>query len=233
MPKTIISEGKTTTEAVEKGLKELNVTKDKVDIKVLENEEKRSFFSILEPRKVKVELSLKEGVVEQKEKKVEIKREVIKVEPEEIERAKNNIDTFLSSFLPLLVEESNYTLKEEDNTLYVEVTGKNVGKLIGYRGDTLNSLQVLISSIGNKNTKQKVKILVDIGEYRKKRTETLERLAINMAKSVKKNSKKVTLEPMSPFERKVIHSKLQDDAEITTYSIGEEPYRKVVITKIK
>ena len=103
--------------------------------------------------------------------------------------------------------------------------------LIGYRGETLNSLQTVISSIANKNLENKAKVIVNIADYREKRKKVLEDVAVKVAKTVIRTGKKITLEPMSAYERKIIHSKLQDHPQISTYSIGEEPYRKVVITK--
>ena len=104
--------------------------------------------------------------------------------------------------------------------------------MIGYRGETLNSLQVILTSIANKNYNTRAKVLLDIQGYREKRKVVLEELAIKISKTVLKTGKSITLEPMSAYERKIIHNKLQENDKISTHSIGEEPHRRVVISKI-
>lgn len=252
MAKTIISEGKTSTEAIEKGLKQLNVSKDKVDIKILENEEKRSFFSILTPRVVKVELTLKENMPEKKsenefhrkqnrpsqeektkEHEVEERKrtEKIVLKPEEIEMAKENLEIFLNEFITKISSNIEYKIISDDEYIYVTLNGEEAGRLIGYRGETLNAMQLILSSIANKKIEGKVRIILDIENYREKRKIALEELADKLARTVIRNGKQVTLEPMSAYERKIIHNRLQDSQRVKTYSVGEEPYRKVVITK--
>lgn len=225
MDKTYVFEGKTTNEAIEKGLKELKVSKNKVEIKVLENEEKRSFFSILTPRVVKVEIRLKEEKVE--EKKVVKKSSVSK---EEKDDAKQKIEEFLNDFLNKLPTQGlKYTISEENEVINVDITGEDTGYLIGYRGEVLNSIQTVISNIASKDSHEKVKVLVNIGGYREKRKKDLEVLAMKIAGSVIKSRKAITLEPMTAYERKIIHTKLQENDKIKTYSVGEEPFRKVVV----
>lgn len=231
MPKTIISEGKTTNEAITNGLRQLNVSKDKVEIKVLENTEKRSFFSILAPRIVKVELTLKDENMsaENNVGKRETKRET---KPEDIKIAKNNIEKFLSDFSKSF-ENISYTISYEQEFLNVNIKGENSSKLIGYRGDVLNSLQTIISMIANKNCSSRVRVTLNIGDYKEKRQKSLEELADKISKTVLKTGKSITLEPMVAYERKIIHNRLQLNDKVKTYSIGEEPYRKVVISKNK
>lgn len=235
MLKSIISEGKTTNEAIEKGLKELNVKKNMVDIKVLQNEEKRSFFNILAPRVVKVEITVKEELEKnenQNEDKLLKKQENRNADEKELEIAKKNISEFLENFLNNISEKKyNYTVEINNNDIRVNITGEDSGFLIGHRGDVLNSLQTIVSSIANKNSKSKIRVLLDIENYRTARKETLENLAIKVAKTVQKTGKSITLEPMGAYERKIIHSKLQDNKNVKTHSIGEEPRRKVVISK--
>ena len=239
MSKSIIAEGKTSTEAIEKGLKELKVSKDKVDIKILENEEKRSFFSILTPRVVKVELTLKEEIKENnylKETKKEQEVEHIEKEkrapltPEELEKVKQNVETFLKD-LSAKMQEMTYEITSDDEYVYITLNGTNAGKLIGYRGETLNAMQTLLSAIANKDLEKKARIILDIENYREKRKSSLEELADKLARTVIRTGKQVTLEPMSAYERKIIHNRLQDSSRVRTYSVGEEPYRKVVITR--
>lgn len=235
MLKSIISEGKTTNEAIEKGLKQLNISRDMVDIKILENGEKRSFFNILVPRVVKVELTIKES--EKFEEKVKRKNEAIKdenrnVDIKDLERAKISIEEFLDNFLSNVSnKEFKYSIEIINQNIQINITGEDSGFLIGYRGDVLNSLQTILSSIANKNNDSKIRIILDIENYRNKRKETLENLAIKVAKTVAKTGKSITLEPMGAYERKIIHSKLQDNKYVKTHSIGEEPNRKVVILK--
>ena len=235
MLKSIISEGKTTNEAIEKGLKELNVSKNMVDIKVLETEGKRSFFDILAPRVVKVELTLKENIEKtnnfDRNEKTEKKEERI-IDEKELENAKNNVQAFINEFLKAVSnKEFNCTVEIIDQNIEVNITGEDSGFLIGYRGDVLNSLQTILSSIANKNNNSRIKVILDIENYRNKRKETLENLAIKVSKTVSRTGKSITLEPMGAYERKIIHTKLQDSKYVTTHSIGEEPNRKVVITK--
>lgn len=235
MHKSIISEGKTTAEAIEKGLKELQVAKNQVEIKVLENENKKSFFSILTPRVVKVELTLKENEKEEKNTRAVEEKQKREYEHnlENIEQAKERVETFLKDWLQQVEESLSYTIKIEDYTILVEIEGKAAGLLIGYRGESLNAMQTILSTIANRNCNEKIRLLLDIENYREKRAKILEDLAEKVAKTVLKNGKSVTLEPMSAYERKIIHSKLQDSTKVETYSIGEGDNRRIVIAKIK
>ena len=227
MEKSIISEGKTTNEAIEKGLKILNVSKNKVDIKVLENEEKRSFFSILTPRVVKVQLTLKDLEEEHK-----IVKKEINLSQEEQDIAVKNVEEFLKEFLNKLEkdEKIEYSIKADKSGVYVNINDKNLGYLIGYRGETLYALQNVLSAIAGKKIENKVRVFLDIESYRAKREKTLEELAEKISKTVIKTKKSITLEPMQAYERKIIHSKLQNNELVTTKSIGEEPRRRVVIS---
>ena len=117
-----------------------------------------------------------------------------------------------------------------DNTLNVDLSGEEMGILIGKRGQTLDSLQYLTSLVINKGTEEYVRIKIDTENYRFRRKETLEKLARNIAFKVKRSRRPVALEPMNPYERRIIHSALQSDRYVTTHSEGEEPYRKVVVT---
>ena len=230
MPKTIIAEGKTTNEAIENGLKELKVSKDKVEIKVLENQEKRSFFSILAPRLVKVELTLKENEYKHQERKIETPKKEVSMQ--DIEVAKASVQEFLNDFLKNF-EDTKYEIKIENEFLSVEITGEGSTKLIGYRGEILNSLQTIINSVANKNSDSKVRVILNVGNYKEKREKALEELADKISKTVIKTGKSITLEPMVAYERKIIHNRLQQNSKVRTYSIGDEPYRKVVIEKNK
>ena len=228
MPKTIIAEGKTTTEAISNGLKELNVSKDKVNIKIIEEHEKRSFYSILAPRVVKVELTLKDDV----EEKHTPKNKIINISKEDLEKCNEKINEFLDEFLKNFENVEYKTEIDIENAfIKVEILGEGSKLFIGYRGEVLNSFQVILNTIANKEVKERVRIILNVGNYREKREKALEELADKISKTVLKTGKSVTLEPMMAYERKIIHNRLQSSDKVKTYSIGEEPYRKVVIAK--
>ncbi len=150
-------------------------------------------------------------------------------------RLKQNIENIARSFLEKVFKamdiktEIDITYLEENELLDINIIGDDMGVLIGKRGQTLDSLQYLISLVINRNTENYVKVKLDTENYRARRKETLENLAKNIAYKVKRNRRSVTLEPMNPYERRIIHSALQNDKFVETYSEGEEPYRKVVI----
>lgn len=226
MEKSIIAEGKTTNEAIENGLKQLNVSKNMVDIKVLENEEKRSFFSILAPRIVKVQITLKEkeGF---SEKKV---RKEIELAEEELKKAEQNLTKFLDDFIEKIDSNIQYTIEKSSFGLNVNIKSGESAFLIGYRGETLYAFQNILSSVAGKGIENRVRIILDVEGYKEKREKTLEELAEKIAKTVIKTKKSITLEPMQAYERKIIHSKLQNNEFVETRSIGEEPRRKVVVS---
>ena len=237
MPNSIISEGKTTNEAIENGLKKLKVTKNQVDVKVLESDDKRSFFSILAPRVVKVELTVKEDRFERKNETftkgnvTESKpREVRKFSAEELDKAEENARKFLQEFLQKIGEDSSFDITKNEDGLYISIKGNSSGYLIGYRGETLYSVQNILSAIASKGLNARMRVILDIEGYKEKREKTLEELADRMAAKVIRTGRPVTLEPMKAYERKVIHSKLQNSDKVTTQSIGEEPRRRLVIS---
>lgn len=223
MAKSIISEGKTTSEAIEKGLKILGLPKELVEIKVLE-ENKRSFFDILAPKVVKVELK-------EKENKREIKTiEDIETTEEELEEGKKRIEEFLNKIINNLPEGTTFEVNIKDKCANVSIEGNNVGNLIGYRGETLYAFENILKSIASKNLENRVIVRLDIAKYKEKRVKTLQELAKNKAKIVEKTKKSITLEPMQAYERKIIHSALQEYKNIETVSIGQEPHRRIVIS---
>ena len=126
--------------------------------------------------------------------------------------------------------EIKVTENKEEKTLDIELVGDDMGVLIGKRGQTLDSLQYLVSLVVNKYSDEYIRVKIDTENYRERRKETLENLAKNIAYKVKRTRKTVSLEPMNPYERRVIHSALQNDRYVTTHSEGEEPYRRVVVT---
>ena len=225
MENTIIAEGKTTNGAIENGLKKLKVSRDKVEIKVLENEDRRSFFSILAPRVVRVELKLKE------ESKITIKekKEII-LSDEEQEKAKNNVEVFMKDFIKQLPEDTRYSIEKEKSGLSISINSEKLGFLIGYRGETLYAMQNILTAVAGKGIEQRVRVILDIEGYKSKREKTLEELAEKVAKTVIRTRKPVKLEPMKAYERKIIHSKLQENNKVETTSIGEEPHRRIVVS---
>lgn len=224
-----IFEGKTSTEAIEKGLKELKLRREDVEINILKDE-KRSFFSILDPRVVKVEIIKKEKVENKEKKDVRVKKEKRAMTSQAIEKAKNNVSEFLNVFLKQMSKENlEFKISNDEYYITVEILGENTNCLIGYRGETLNALQTLLSSIANKNIEEKVRVILDISGYKDKRKKVLEELADKISKTVVKTGKKVTLEPMPAYERKIIHARLQNNKKVTTESVGEEPHRKIVV----
>lgn len=151
-------------------------------------------------------------------------------------RRKNDIEDNIRDFLEKVFDAMGLTVEiliereEESNIVNVELKGDDMGVLIGKRGQTLDSLQYLANLAVNKNAEEYVKVKIDTEDYRKRRRETLENLARNIAYKVKRTKKTVSLEPMNPFERRVIHSALQNDRYVVTHSEGEEPFRHVVVT---
>lgn len=232
MPNSIISEGKTTNEAIENGLKKLNVSKNQVEVKVLESEDKRSFFSILAPRVVKVELTLKETNNSERSNDVQESKpkEIRKYSDDELNSAESNIKFFLDAFLPKIGENIKYKLTKNETGIELEINGESAAFLIGYRGETLYSMQNILVAVASKGLQNRVRVILDIEDYKGKREKTLEDLAERMARKVIKTGKSVTLEPMKAYERKIIHSKLQNSDKVTTKSIGEEPRRRLVIS---
>lgn len=226
MSKSIIVEGKTTAEAIEKGLKELNATKNMVEIKTIEEEKKRSFYSILSPRIVKIEMTLKENVDEINEKRENREKRNINKNIEEIEKVSVKIKEFFESIFD---KDIKTEVKIDNYNICVKIEGNDINNLIGYRGTTINALQTLATAIANKNSSEKIRVIVDVNNYREKREKTLEELAEKVAKTVIKTHKSITLEPMTAYERKIIHTKLQNNDKIKTFSKGEEPHRRIVI----
>ncbi len=232
--KVYVFEGKTSTEAIEKGLKELKVSKNKVDIKILESEDKRSFFSILTPRVVKVEMTLKDDIDNKPKNNDNNKSFNTKNNDEkniDLKKYISLIDNFLKEFISKLpTKDLKYEINENGNNISVVINGEDTGYLIGYRGEVLNAIQNILTNIVSKNSKERIRVIVNIGGYREKREKDLQNLAVKISNTVIKTKRDITLEPMPAYERKIIHTKLQDNNKVKTYSIGEEPNRKIVVS---
>ena len=157
---------------------------------------------------------------------------LIKVVISANEDPKDVAKDFLNGVFEAMQLEVNISmeLEEADNTLSIDLAGPEMGVLIGKRGQTLDSLQYLTNLAVNRSAENYTRVKIDTEDYRRRRKETLENLAKNMASKVKRTKKAVTLEAMNPYERRIIHSALQNDNNVTTHSEGEEPYRYVVIT---
>ncbi len=151
-------------------------------------------------------------------------------------RVKSSIDGIATDFLKEVFDAMNMAVviqanyDETNNNLDIDLSGEEMGVLIGKRGQTLDSLQYLVSLVVNKDSNDYIRVKVDTEDYRRRRKETLENLAKNIAYKVKRTKRAVSLEPMNPYERRIIHSALQNDKYVTTHSEGEEPFRRVVVT---
>ena len=151
-------------------------------------------------------------------------------------KAKSSVADVAKDFLKDVFEAMNMAVvvdvkyDEENKNVDIELSGDEMGVLIGKRGQTLDSLQYLVSLVVNKDSEEYIRVKVDTEDYRKRRKETLENLAKNIAYKVKRTKRSVSLEPMNPYERRIIHSALQNDKYVTTHSEGDEPFRRVVVT---
>ena len=199
---------KTVSDAITEACRKFGVTSDKLDYEVVE-EGSSGFLGIGSKPAV-----IKAGV------KVE------KLSVDGVAKKFLN-DIFAAMNMEVVV---NVCYNETDNSMDRELSGEEMGILIGKRGQTLDSLQYIVSLVVNKEIENYVRVKVDTENYRQRRRETLENLAKNIAYKVKKTKRPVSLEPMNPFERRIIHSTLQGDKMVSTHSEGEEPFRRVVVT---
>lgn len=244
---------KTVDEAVAKALKELNITAEEAVVEVLE-EGKKGFLGMFS-KDAKVRVTAKEvaaPVVEEiivEEVKVEVETEAEETVKEEApaateERAAREPKKFVVNdeavakareFLQKVFNAMKIEVVMEkfvnknDGTVTFKLHGADMGILIGKHGQTLDSLQYLTNLVANKNSAERVRVIIDVEDYRDRRIETLNRLAYRLADKVKRSGERVALEPMNPHERKIIHMALQNDRRVTTLSEGDEPYRHVVI----
>lgn len=203
--KNVTIEKPTVEEAIAAALKELRAENNEVDIEII-NEPSKGFFG-LGSKDAKVKVTITNG-------------------PEE--RARKFIDILLKK----MSIEADYEVNYSDNILNVDIVKigeDDKGIVIGKRGKNLDEIQFLLNLMVNKGRENYVRVIFNVEDYRAKREETLKRLALKMADKCRYYNRKVKLEPMNPYERRIIHSTLQDVKGIITYSEGEEPYRKVVI----
>ena len=208
-----------TEEEIEGNKKKPEPVKEvKKEVKAEVKKENKKEFKKAEP--VKTETVVKTAAVEEPVKKVVVPGKEISAE-----------DFLKDVFKAMdMVVDIKVTENKEEKTMDIELSGEEMGVLIGKRGQTLDSLQYLVSLVVNKYSDEYIRVKIDTENYRERRKETLENLARNIAYKVKRTRKTVSLEPMNPYERRVIHSALQNDRYVTTHSEGEEPYRRVVVT---
>ncbi len=244
---------KTVDEAIAKALKELNITADEAVVEVLE-EGKKGFLgmfskdakvrvtakevaapvveeTIVEEVKVEVETVVEETVVKEEapaatEYVVREPRKFV-VNDEAVAKAREFLQKVFNAMKIEVVMEK--FVNKNDGTVTFKLHGADMGILIGKHGQTLDSLQYLTNLVANKNSADRVRVIIDVEDYRDRRIETLNRLAYRLADKVKRSGERVALEPMNPHERKIIHMALQNDRRVTTLSEGDEPYRHVVI----
>jgi spoIIIJ-associated protein len=223
---------KTIEEAVQLALKELKADKENVEIEVLEKPAKGIFGIGSKLAKVKVSLKEEKAPDKARDKKVEKRSGSNEAKTTDFTHEKEKAKKFLRDVLESMDITAEIRVRDTNEGFYINLAGPKMGVIIGRRGQTLDSLQYLVSLVVNKNKEREsfVKVILDTEDYRKKREETLQRLAKRLAERVQKTGKNVELEPMNPYERRIIHSTLQEFEDITTFSEGEEPYRKVVIS---
>lgn len=204
--KSIVKVSKTVEGAIKEALEELNVSKEDVEVEVLE-EPSKGFFGLLGTKDAAVKVTVVNDPVETAEK-------------------------LLKKIFLCMKINARASIKREGSQIYIDIVNINssdMGIIIGKRGNTLDALQYLINLSINKNRQNYYKVLVDVKGYRKKREDTLIKLANRLAEKSKYTHKPIKLEPMNPYERRIIHSALQNVSGVITYSEGEDPYRRVVI----
>lgn len=230
---------KTVNEAIEKAMAELKTTKDKLEIEILD-EGSKGFFNMFGSKPAKIIASLIDETIENQESpKFEEKTEVVQKQQyiNTSENTKENnkdyiqeAEIFLRDILDNMGIMAEIKIKEEKDIINISLSGPKMGLIIGYRGETLDALQYLVSLVVNKGHNMSYKkVVLDTENYREKREQTLRRLAVKTASKVRKMGRPYKLEPMNPYERRIIHSALQHESGIITYSEGEEPYRRIVV----
>ncbi|MBQ7480836.1 MAG: protein jag [Lachnospiraceae bacterium] len=227
--------GKTVDDAITEACQEFTVTSDRLDYEVIDKGSSGFLGLGTKPALIKARIldenskkeessAVKESVSEKKEDKKESAAPAVKAE------TANDPKEFLDKVFKAMKLDVNVKVEQIGNDMNIELSGDEMGVLIGKRGQTLDSLQYLTSLVVNKGSNEYIRVKVDTENYRKRRKDTLENLAKNLAYKVKRTKRPVTLEPMNPYERRVIHSALQNDKYVSTHSEGEEPFRRVVIT---
>ncbi len=228
--------GKTVDDAITEACQKFTITSDRLEYEVIEKGT-AGIFGFAAKHAV-----IKARVFDPDAPKEEVKKaEEVKTESATSVKAENSDDTvpaadpkeFLNKVFEAMNMKVNVSVETVDNEMNIDLSGDDMGVLIGKRGQTLDSLQYLTSIVVNKGQKEYIRVKVDTENYRSRRKETLENLAKNLAYKAKRTKNPVSLEPMNPYERRIIHSALQNDKYVTTHSEGEDPFRKVIITPVK
>lgn len=232
---------KTVDDAITAACQDFFVTSDKLDYEVLE-EGSSGFLGIgAKPALIKarvkedkeiVKESVKEPVKEVLKEEKKFVKETAKVSNVDAREVEEAVKKFLGEVFDAMEMEVIVDARYDDaeKALDVDMRGEEIGILIGKRGQTLDSLQYLVSLVVNRGQADYIRVKLDTENYRQRRKETLENLAKNIAYKVKRTKRPVSLEPMNPYERRIIHSALQNDRYVTTHSEGEEPFRRVVVS---
>lgn len=227
--------GKTKNDAITEACRHFSIPSDKLDYEVID-EGKAGLFGLgAKPAVIKAKVKEESAEIKETEKLVDspeiasVKAYAENVVDIDVEAVSKKFLTDVFAAMNLNVE-INTTYNDSLKNLDVNLSGDEMGVLIGKRGQTLDSLQYLISLVVNKGTGEYIRVKVDTENYRQRRKETLENLAKNISYKVKRTRRPVSLEPMNPYERRIIHSALQNDKYVTTHSEGEEPFRRVVVT---
>ncbi len=228
--------GKTLDEALTNGLLELQTSSDNVEYEIIDKGTS-GVLGLFGTKPAKIRIRKKEEVFEEYVKPAEKEevKEVVKARPKPVnidsEAVTKAATTFLTDVCSAMGIEAKVevTIDKEEGDVNINLSGKDMGTLIGKRGQTLDSLQYLVSLVINKESDSYLRVKLDTENYRKRRQETLEALAKNIAYKVKRTRRSVSLEPMNPYERRIIHSALQNDKYVSTKSEGEEPFRHIVV----
>lgn len=207
MTNSVEKTAKTVEDAINIALSELNASKEDVEIEIIDKGVK-GIFGLIGSKEAKVRVTIKESMA-------------------------GKAKEFLLEVFQKMDVDADVLVEEDEESISIKIKGDNIGILIGRRGETLDSLQYLTSLVVNKNKEIYKRVIIDIENYRQKREETLVKLANKLADRVVKYKKSITLEPMNPYERRIIHSALQNNKTVSTYSEGTDPYRRLVIEYIK
>jgi spoIIIJ-associated protein len=201
--KSVEKQARTVDEAIQLALAELGLREDQIEVEVLE-EPSKGFLGLLGGHPARVKITAKADPV-------------------------GIVADFVAGVCERMGARVTVSTEERGENVAMEIDGDSLGLLIGKHGQTLNSLQYLANVVYNRNAEQHARVVLDVGGYRERREEALQKLATRLAEKAKRTGRRVILEPMSAQERRIIHTALQDDKQIVTYSEGDEPYRKVVI----
>ena len=205
---------KTVEEAIRKGLEELKVPRDYVKIEILE-EPSKGMLGVLSSTLAKVRLTVDK-----------------KLDPVTVTATKQKVDAIFEKIFEITGDDSKYEVTEKDSKIYVHIDSGESSHLIGYKGKTIEALQSTINSMLQKDTEENAKVFVEVNNYKQKKEETIKRLANKMADNVVKFRKNIKLEPMSAYERMIVHTELSKRKDVETESVGNEPRRRVIIKRV-